>query len=120
MGKYPPSKINDIYSDWHYQVLGKKLQGMNCYLCDVDRLWVEVRNKAGEMRLVAVMDIKEPGNTATETERAVYGWFVKNNVPVFIVYTNEQLSIFNVQDWQTKRVTKYNTQEEYANWIKSL
>jgi hypothetical protein len=120
MGKYLPSKINNIYSDWHYQVLGKKLQGMNCYLCDVDRLWIEVRNKTGEMRLVAVMDIKEPYNTTTDTEKAVYGWFIKQEIPVYIVHTNKQLSWFSVEDWKTKEITKFSGQEEYGNWIKSL
>ena len=120
MGKYPPSKINDIYSDWHWNVLGKKLGGKDCYLADVDRLWVEVRGKDGTMKLVAIVDIKEPGNTATDTEKAVYDWFLLQEMPVYIIYTNEQLSWFNVMDWKTKMITKLNNQEEYADWIKSL
>ena len=119
MGKYPPSRINDKYSDWHYQWLGKQFGGMDCYLCDVDRLWVEVRSRDGKMRIVAVVDIKEPSNTFTPTEKAVYDWFIEQNMPVFIVYTSEELKWFNVQNWQTKELLKFN-EEEYGSWIKSL
>ena len=119
MGKYPKSKLNDIYSDWHYNILGKQMNGMDCFLCDVDRLWVEVRNKSGEMRIIAVVDIKEPWNTITPTEKAVYDWFISQDMPVYIVNTSEKLEWFSVLNWKTKLITKF-TEEEYGNWIKSL
>ena len=54
MGKYPASDFLNKYSDWHWKNAGKW-----CYLTDIDRLWVEVRNFKGVLRPKIITDIKE-------------------------------------------------------------
>jgi len=110
MGKYPPSRINDKYSDWHYQHLSGK-----CTLTDIDRIWVEVRDK----RVICAVDIKEPLAKITETQKIVYDYLEKMGLPVYTVWTDFEFNWFRVQRWFDKKIISY-TKEEYAKWIESL
>jgi len=42
MGKYPPSRLKDKYSDWHWQ---DGRFNRSAFLTDVDRIWVEIRDE---------------------------------------------------------------------------
>lgn len=88
MGKYPPSPLHSIFSDWHIKNCSR-----NSYLCDIDRLWVEIR----EGRLVAVFDIKymDSIDKITPSEEIVYAWFEEKNVPCYTVYFPKTFQVLN-------------------------
>lgn len=87
MGKYRKSKLQEKYSDWHYEFLEP-----NTYLADIDGFWVETRKGRG---LVAVYDLKEPYAEITITEKIVMDWFLYK-LPFYIFWVDEELKTFKV------------------------
>jgi len=87
MGKYSKSKLQEKYSDWHWQFLEPQT-----YLSDIDGFWVETRKGRG---LVAVYDLKEPNAEITMTEKIVMDWFF-GKLPFYIFWVDEDLKDFKV------------------------
>ena len=114
MSKYPASDFLNKYSDWHWKNAGKW-----CYLTDIDRLWVEVRNFKRVLRPKIITDIKREGDTITPVEKAIYLWFEKREVPVYIVQPDHDFKNFKVIRFRDGEV-KYWTEQEYINWLQKL
>lgn len=99
MGKYAPSKINYLYSDWHYKKLNKE-----CYATDIDM--VEVRGQYPDnLKIKALFDIKDENSLdkeLTPVARAAYQEISKRmNVSIYIPYitveyTKEYLNALEV------------------------
>ena len=117
MGKYPKSKLNDAYSNWHWQ--NQKLN-RDSYLSDVDKIWVELRAiKINELNPVAVFDIKEINANVTLVEEVLYDWFERKGLPVYIVKTTISFTEFAIKRWKNEKVKVFN-QDEYIEWINEL
>jgi len=114
MGKYPPSRLKDKYSDWHWRDQRFKRDAL---LTDIDRLWVQVRD--GNPEPVAVFDLKERGAEITWTEKVVYDWIEEKGLPVYIVWTEDSFTNFKIRRWKNG-ATKYFDQEEYIEFINNL
>jgi len=112
MGKYPPSRLKDKYSDWHWQ---DGRFNRSAFLTDVDRIWVEIRDE----NLVAVFDIKEPRAPITWAESKVYLWFENKGVPVFVVNTTQDFQDFRIMRWKSNDTRNFN-QEQYINFINNI
>jgi len=88
VGKYPPSKIHEIFSKWHYDTCKGYAS-----LTDIDRLWVEIRYK----KLVAVFDLKTPyeynNYPEPETEQILRNFFEKQNIPYYVVVMDTKYNI---------------------------
>ena len=94
MGKYTASRINNAYSDWHYQKLNNR-----CYAADID--FIEVRGTNPEnLKIKALFDLKKEGSLdkgLTNIARMVYKEIAKKlNVPIYEVYTSEEFKTFRV------------------------
>ncbi len=118
MGRYPNSKIHDLYSDWHYQLIRKDEKYRRLYVADIDRLWIEYDFTSEE--IVGVIDIKweGSGDTLTPTEEGIYQWFRKRGVDVYTVYIAENFALFRVINNSNNQ--RIFTELEYANWLLSL
>lgn len=111
MGKYPPSKIHDWFSKWHYEECKK---GAN--LTDVDRFWVEVR----EEKLRAVFDLKWFSVKDTElprTEIIVLQFFERHNVPAYIV----RIALTEPPEFWVRRLSSSHNERmnerRFKSWI---
>jgi len=119
MGKYPRSRLNDAYSNWHYQYRQGGFTKSD-YMIDIDRIWVEMRGEEPvEARPVAVFDIKEPNAIITDAQSVVYNWFEDRGLPVFIVHTTISFENFKVRRWRNGTTKQFN-KAEYVNWINNL
>ena len=117
MGKYPKSKLNDAYSNWHWQ--NQKFK-RNSYLSDIDKIWIELRAiKMNELNPIAVFDIKEPNANVTLSEEVLYAWFERKELPVYIVKTNISFIEFTIKRWKNGKTKVFN-QDEYIEWINNL
>jgi len=114
LGKYPKSRLRDKYSDWHWQDPRFK---RDAFLSDVDGIWVEIRD--GSPRIVCAMDLKEPGAEITWAEGIVYNWLEEKAVPVYIVFTTEELKFFTVKRCSNGKTVRFN-QEQYIEWDNNL
>ncbi|MFX0133040.1 MAG: hypothetical protein ACFFDN_05270 [Candidatus Hodarchaeota archaeon] len=96
MGKYPNSKIHELYSDWHFN-LTRIDKYKILYQTDIDRLWVEYSFKFDT--IIGIIDLKWEGSEdeITPTEEAVYNWFKKHKVSVWIVYITKDFKQFRVK-----------------------
>lgn len=89
MGKYPPSTIDNWWSDWH-----KKKCANNAFMTDVDRTWVEIR----QGKPVCVWDLKwmwsvEIGlERITWTEGIMMDWYEQKGLPYYIVVVSQDSS----------------------------
>ena len=118
MGKYPNSKIHELYSDFHWKLIELDDRYKRLYTSDIDRLWLEYDFERKEV--VGVLDIKwmDSGDTVTPTENGIYEWFVKNNVRIFIVYIDKEFTKFKVIN--EKGIEKEFNQIQYAEFLLSL
>jgi len=91
MGKFPHSNLHSIFSDWHY----KKCKS-TAYLCDIDRIWVELR----ESKPKAVFDLKTERDTLSVAGKILGEWFESLNIPFYIVqirvvgYEQKQFTVY--------------------------
>jgi len=115
MGRYPNSKIHEMYSDWHYKLISIDSKYKKLYVADIDRLWIEYDFLSKS--IVAVVDIKweESGDLLTPTEKGIYEWFRKNGVVVFTVYITPDFARFRVIDSDSKEYLL--TPIQYADWL---
>ena len=118
MGKYPNSKIHELYSDFHWKLIELDDRYKRLYTSDIDRLWLEYDFERREV--VGVLDIKwmDSGDTITSTENGVYEWFVKKNVRIFIVYINKEFTKFQVIN--ERGIEKVFNPIQYAEFLLSL
>ena len=116
MGKYPPSKLHNWYSDWHWALT--KEEGQHCYLSDIDRLWIEIRYEKGEgiYKLIAIMDIKQSEEKVTKMEEVAYDWFEAQKLPVYVIWIDIEKRNFIVLRWKTTTKIYFN-ESEYKEWI---
>ena len=119
MGKYSNSKIHDMYSDWHWQLVNIDDKYKRLYVSDIDRLWLEYNYNTEAV--VAVIDLKREGadDGMTATEKGVYEWFSKKGANYYLVYINNEFTSFRVVDPEnnTEQIMK---SLEYADWLLSL
>lgn len=114
MGKYPNSAIHRNFSDWHYKECKDK-----AYLTDIDRLWIETRERKPKV----LFDLKYKDDIITKTEKITYNWFINQNIPVFILEFRSKkwsdwrnginIQITNFETSKTRRITD----KELKNWI---
>ena len=80
MGKYPNSKIHDMFSDWHWNYC----KGNAC-LTDIDRIWAEIRKQ----KIIVVWDLKTPyefeNKEEPKSEGILRDFFENQNIPYFVV-----------------------------------
>ena len=118
MGKYPNSKIHELYSDWHWELINKDDKYKRLYVSDIDRLWLEYDFSRNEV--VAVIDIKwdGSGDGMTATEKGVYDWFLSKGVGYYIVFISRDFKSFKVQNHRGEMLNFSGTQ--YADWLLDL
>jgi len=88
MGKYPKSRLQEKYSDWHWQMIEKR-----CFLANIDGFWIEARKGRG---VIAAYDLKEPGALITTTEKVIMDWFFKMRLPFYVIWADLDLNDFVV------------------------
>lgn len=76
MGKYPHSKLHSFFSNWHWKKCKPK-----AWLCDIDRIWVELRGKGP----IAVFDLKTENDKLTPAGERLGRWFENHDVPFYVV-----------------------------------
>jgi len=112
MGKYPNSKIHDIFSDWHFKCKPY------ASLTDIDRIWVEIRKK----EIVAVFDLKTPyeveNYSEPETEQILRDFFEKQNIPYYIVIMDTTRDITFTILRKDKKIKL--TEKEMIDFINNL
>ena len=108
MGKYPKSRLNEKYSDWHWQAIKR-----DCYLADIDGFWVETRRGRG---LIAAFDLKEPGAKITTTEKIVMDWFQKKGLPFYIVWATLDLAHFKVWRYDFSLIGEQFNENQFRYW----
>jgi len=107
MGKLPNSRLHNWFSDWHFQKCGR-----HAHLTDIDRLWVELR----QGRIVAVWDLKLPGDCLTRTEEIVAHFFEAHKIPFYeVVVFQGQPPAFQVKRFRQQPVAL--AEWEMINWI---
>ena len=75
MGKYPNSKIHELYSDFHWKLIELDDRYKRLYTSDIDRLWLEYDFE--REAIIAVFDIKWDGSEdagLTATTKGIYEW----------------------------------------------
>ncbi len=109
MGKYPSSKIHDLYSNFHWNKCGK-----HAVMTDVDRIWFEM--EAGKP--IAAIDLKwlASDDRMTATEYNMAEWFESHGVPWYTIWINKDFTYFEVTRHRT-RATKSMSQNEYIVWV---
>jgi len=105
MGKFPHSKIHEAFSNWHYRKCKP-----NAYLCDIDRIWVELRKGVP----VAVFDLKTEGDKLTEAGATLGKWFELVNVPFYVV------SIRIIDIGSDKAIRKFTVWRPETDNLKTL
>ncbi len=115
MGRYPNSKIHNMYSDWHYRLIEIDDKYRQLYCADIDRLWIEYDFESEA--IVGVIDIKWDNSvdTLTPTENGIYNWFRQHDVKVFTVFINYDFSTFRAVNYLGQEKTF--TAIEYADWL---
>lgn len=118
MGRYPNSKIHELYSDWHYNLVKLDSKYKKLYVADIDRLWIEYDFSSNS--IVAVVDIKweGSGDLLTATEKGIYEWFRCKGVCVYTVYIDNDFHKFRVIN--SESVEKVFTPTEYADFLLSI
>lgn len=131
MGKYPNSKIHDIYSDWRAKVYDKYPDLCKLYCSDIDsievgssstnRKWAEIDFNKG---IVGILDLKRIDigikDNVTSTEKCLYD-DLSLHYPVFIVYTTLTLDYFIVCQYpELENDIKFFTERQYCEWLASL
>ena len=122
MGKYQNSKLHEAYSEWHWQHKDNLLQ--DCYLTDVDRIWIEIRSEKPKI----VCDLKFENDNITYTEQILYQWFLEKGLEVFLLtpigYDKNEGKIDKFSSWKIVRFkdgkTKILTCKEYCDWLKTF
>jgi len=112
LGKFSHSKLHEAFSDWHYQKCKS-----NAFLCDVDRIWVELRNG----KPIAVFDLKTETDKLTHVGNVLGKWFEEKDVPFYVVVIKtcgEEIGIRSFTIWRPKTDSfKEFTEEEMIQWI---
>jgi len=109
LGKFPNSKIHDVFSKWHWEKCGR-----HAHLSDIDRIWIEVRNG----KPLAAVDLKWDNgiDRSTPTELCLADWLLQNGVPWFTFYCREDFKVFDVEEHSTK-LRKWFSDVDLAEWI---
>lgn len=117
MGKLPNSKIHELYSNWHWNLIDIDSKYKKLYTADIDRLWIEY--DFDDEEIVGILDIKweDSGDTLTPTEKGIHKWFEKREVKNFVVYINKEFTKFRVID-KTKQRTWNEIQ--FADFLLAL
>jgi len=116
MGKYPHSRLHDVFSNWHW----KKCASAS-YLTDIDRLWMELRGTYP----AAVFDLKTGADDLTWAGEVAGNWFEEKKVPFFIVHIGKVDSKRIVLDDFTITRPKTNhtfhmMESQMIQWIDAL
>jgi hypothetical protein len=120
MGKYPNSKIHELYSDWHIDLIKKNDKYKRLYVSDIDRLWIEYDFNSNE--IVGIIDLKWENScdTITPTEQGIYNWFKKHNVKVFIVFITKDFKQFRVLSQSgNQKIYNENQYAEFLLWLRN-
>lgn len=113
MGKFPASKLRSLYSDWHYNELGKHTYGM-----DIDFLETRIHN--GKPVIVAITEICRFGDKLTWQQQNIYPILKdKLGVPVFIVECDESFTKFIVHELNSIERWKM-TPDDYKYFLNRL
>ena len=112
MGKYPPSRLLRLYSDWHYRIN----DSYNLYLADVDGFWVETRKSRG---VVAAYDLKEPNAVITMTGKVVMDWFTFKKLPFYIVWPTYDEEHDDLKHFEVFRYYFRSLVQEELHWVLS-
>lgn len=113
MGKFPNSSIHDWFSDWHLNPRVKR----SAYLADVDRLWIEIR----ERKPVAALDLKwgDSSDGETWTEEITSEWFERHGIPYYLVQVETEPELKFRISRQVEDEEVYLTEKEMIDWINS-
>lgn len=117
MGKRGESPIHSWYSDWHWNLTRIKPEYKTLYVSDIDRIWIEYDLRGNEM--IGVFDLKVKGfydRAISPTEKAIYDWFLKQGVKVYIVYIKMKEKVFQVINYKTGE-EKILEDLEYADFL---
>jgi hypothetical protein len=109
MGKFPNSELHKMFSNWHWKKCKR-----DAFLCDIDRLWVEMRDGTPK----AVFDLKWGSDTLSGIGRQLATWFEAMNVPFYIVEIQESFDSFKVYRFKTDSLIQFN-EAQMINWINS-
>ena len=122
MGKFPNSPVHKLFSDWHWKTCAR-----DSYLTDIDRLWVEIRDK----RIVGAFDLKIYGSRDEPTwaERIAADEFEKMGIPWYNTYLDFDTIIDETPDLKRavlyrhkengglRRKQRRMTGQDFARWI---
>jgi len=117
MGKYPHSKLHSAFSDWHIKKCKK-----TSYLCDIDRIWVEMRYGKGP---IAVFDLKTETDTLSKAGEILGQWFEAHEIPFYIIqvrFTDVESRQFKVWNCYRPKTDEFVLRTEYQmiDWINNL
>lgn len=93
MGKFAPSVLHDVFSEWHWKNCNHK-----AWLCDVDRIFVEIRDG----KPTAVFEIKSLMDVLTYTEHLLCDWFEQHDVPYYMVQMQRKAGQLYFYVWRLK------------------
>jgi len=122
MGKYPNSDLHHKYSTWHWDLTKRHPKYKCLETTDIDKsYWIEYvwhpeYNCMAELTMIIDLKWMFKGDSTTDGEKGIYNWFLSKNVPVYIVFINQEFTEFKIVNYDTKE-SQYMKELEFANFL---